>query len=549
MVDLCDLKIHVNGQQTFFLNQKILSRYSEKLKRLIKQEKRRTQIRFSGIEIDDFPGGPDGFELISRFCYNSGTITITVSNVSLLHCCAIFLGMNEKKSASNLLHQTEIFLQEIFYWSWNDILACLKSLESFFSFADSCGLVEKLMCALHAKIAQNSDINNLIAPSSSSSSSPENSSRFRHSPAAKFWWFEDLTILSPKTIEYFAKNLGSFGGDNNSLVLTRFLLHYLQTTSVVRRQKGTPLNNNSRASVDMNGLAETAVHGVILMGKTSFSCRSLFWVLRVVSGFGLSRDCRGGLEKLIGGMLDQATLDDLLISGRDGAAVYDVNLVMRLIKLFVRSERTNSVQKMKIVGRLMDKYLGEIAPDQNLKISKFLGVAESLPDCARDCFDGVYRAIDIYLESHPTLSLEERSRLCRCLNYEKLSLECCKDLAKNPKIPPRIAVQALASQHSSHVLPSSADGVVRNGSNSSKNRNQLIALEKSRSSSIDDHHDEDESFRDESVDLSLNIQRMQWRVVELEKVCREMKGQMSRMRNGKVIIDAAAHGRALPRMC
>jgi hypothetical protein len=57
---------------------------------------------------------------------------------------------------------------------------------------------------------------------------------------------------------------------------------------------------------------------------------------------------------------------------------------------------------MKRVGRLIDKYLREISPDQKLKISKFLGVAECLPDSARDCFDGVYKAIDIYLEVNVT---------------------------------------------------------------------------------------------------------------------------------------------------
>jgi hypothetical protein len=53
---------------------------------------------------------------------------------------------------------------------------------------------------------------------------------------------------------------------------------------------------------------------------------------------------------------------------------------------------------MRKVGRLIDKYLGEISPDQGLKVSKFLAVTESLPDSARDCYDGVYRALDLYLE-------------------------------------------------------------------------------------------------------------------------------------------------------
>lgn len=47
------------------------------------------------------------------------------------------------------------------------------------------------------------------------------------------------------------------------------------------------------------------------------------------------------------------------------------------------------------------------------------------------------------MQSHPALSLEDRSKLCRCLNYEKLTCETCRDLAKNPRIPPRVAVQAL----------------------------------------------------------------------------------------------------------
>ena len=83
---------------------------------------------------------------------------------------------------------------------------------------------------------------------------------------------------------------------------------------------------------------------------------------------------------------------------------YNVNLVIRLVRLFVDINGSDglSLQKVKRVGRLIDKYLREISPDQNLKISKFLGVAECLPDSARDCYDGVYKAIDIYLEVNNT---------------------------------------------------------------------------------------------------------------------------------------------------
>lgn len=159
---------------------------------------------------------------------------------------------------------------------------------------------------------------------------------------------------------------------------------------------------NCRNSNEYAALAETAAYGVISVGKEIFSCRGLLWVLRIVSKFGLSRDCRTELEKLIGGMLEQATLDDLLVSGHDMGVYYDVNLVIRLVRLFVDINGSDGLQKVKRVGRLIDTYLREISPDHNLKISKFLGVAECLPDTARDCYDGVYKAIDIYLEVNNT---------------------------------------------------------------------------------------------------------------------------------------------------
>ncbi|ESR50741.1 hypothetical protein CICLE_v10033901mg, partial [Citrus x clementina] len=523
MSQLCDIQIHVNGHQTFFLNEQTITKYSERLKKIIKQESRRV------IEIKGFPGGPTGFELVSRFCYNNGRIKITVSNVSILHCCSIFLGMTDTvSSTNNLLQQTESFLEGMFYWSWSDIIASLKSCESIFKYAYSCGLVDKFICALLAKIAQHSDLSLIIASPStpSSSSSPETSYGCRFSctstkttpesiikpscssspSPSKAWWFDDLTILSPVIIEKISKGLGAYGAENNSLILTRFLLHYLKGC-VQAQSKGGGYGGNGSYS----GLADTAVHGVIFIGKCSFSCRKLFWVLRIVSNFGISKDCRAGLENMIGGMLDKATLDDLLVSGQGygnghDRGVYDVNLVIRFIKIFVNSNSSNNdlvgSQKLKKVGRLIDKYLSEISPDQKLKVPKFLGVAESLPDSARECFDGVYRAVDIYLESHPTLSFKERSELCRCLNYRKLTLEASKYLAKNPKIPPNVAIQALITKNSQVVLYNGAGAGV-----------------------IDDA----ERFSEENENTRFNLQTMQRRVRELEEVCREMKGHMHKL--------------------
>ncbi|TYJ97199.1 BTB/POZ domain-containing protein [Cucumis melo var. makuwa] len=534
---------------------KIISAYSSRFRRIIKQHRRaRRRITTSSygddfsnspIEIDDFPGGWSAFELISRFCYNHARIEITVSNVALLHCCGVFLGMTEDVAAGNLIRQTENFLDGIFYWPWSDLILCLQSCDSFFAFADSSGLLQKLVCALLAKIAQNSNASFVTPSSSSSSSSPDNASASSR-VSTKSWWFDDMSLLPVQIIEKVVQGMGSYGSSNNSLILTKFLLHYLKTAA-----QNTVGYGSGRPRGEYSGLADTAVHGVVMVGKSMFSCRGLFWVLRVVSGFGLSRDCRNGLERMIGGMLDQAKLDDLLISGHH-KCTYDVNLVIRLIRVFVNSDGAYSIHKLKKVGKLVDKYLGEISPDQNLKISKFLGVAESLPDCARDCFDGVYRAIDIYLESHPNLSMEERSRLCRCLNHEKLSLETCKALAKNPRVPPRTAVEALKCQARGGGCSGEEEALTTATGEEDDQSSSGYYSECQRvlsSSSFESEGCSSSTGQDNNQEMKLNLQRMQWRVVELEKVCREMKSNMSSLVRQSAITSPPTYHRALPRLC
>uniref|UniRef100_A0A803R9M3 NPH3 domain-containing protein n=1 Tax=Cannabis sativa TaxID=3483 RepID=A0A803R9M3_CANSA len=233
-------------------------------------------------------------------------------------------------------------------------------------------------------------------------------------------------------------------------------------------------------------------------------------------------------------------------NGNNNNAIYDVNFVIRLVRVFVNSEDLITTEKLKKVGRLIDNYLSEISPDQSLKISKFLGVAQSLPHSSRDSFDGVYRAIDIYLESHPTLSSEERSKLCKCLKFEKLSLETCKELAKNPKIPPEITIEALIKQQSKIVL-------------STNNYNEFgddhhfpsltskIASRNNKGAFYGGCNNNSEKITEEKEFVEQNLQRMQRRVMELEKVCREMKGQMSRMVKHSVF--ATPHSKTLPRLC
>lgn len=188
------------------------------------------------------------------------------------------------------------------------------------------------------------------------------------------------------------------------------------------------------------------------------------------------------------------------------------------------------------------------------------------------------------MQSHPCLSLEERSRLCRCLNYNKLSLEACKELAKNPRIPPRVAVEALAAQsrsssysitNSPALDPSHLDHDHAHAQSSYyiqtminvpiKRHSQMVLcgggggggrsmIKDKNIDKIYKEVDQDQkiiSIEEENDMMRSNLQRMQWKVMELEKVCKGMKGQMSRMgKNGRSpSISQAQTKAAVPRFC
>ncbi|XP_027913162.1 BTB/POZ domain-containing protein At1g50280-like isoform X2 [Vigna unguiculata] len=358
-----DLQIHINDEETFVLDKKFISKYCGRMKKMLNHEKRMCHSKTLSIEINDFPGGSEGFELVLRFCYNNGKISITVSNVLLLHCCALFLGMTEEVFSSNLLQQTEIFLRGIYYWTWNELIVSLKNCELFHTYADNCGLLENIIGALLAKMDQNFEGNLFISSSSSSPSSPESNyaktfscstqdtlKTVKSSLANKEWWFEDLATLPPKIIEKILQIIGAYKTDNNNPILTRFLLHYLKKVTQTEEI-------NCHNSVDYAGLAETAVCGITFAGNKSFSCRVLFWVLRIVSRFGMRRDCRIQIEKLIGGVLDQATLDDLLVSGHHMGLSYDVTSVARLIKQFVYINGSDGEECAEKLKKLQNLYL------------------------------------------------------------------------------------------------------------------------------------------------------------------------------------------------
>lgn len=496
------------------------------------------------VIFNDFPGGADGFELMTRFCYNNGKINISPLNVSLLHCIAHFMEMKESVSGTkkNLLEQTDKSIEEIRYWTWSELLFALRQCQDLQPVANASGILDKYLNIISRRVVSSCETSPCPSTSSPDSSAHRLSCDTRSTESLKnsyfraTWWFEDFLSFDPLLIEMLVKSLLSKNVDHGTV--GRFLFYY-------QKSKFATAKSDEKCKI-----MEAVVRMLYNLDITLVSHRSLFGILRVSLNLNISKCSRNNLETMIGSQLDQATLDNLLIPSPAGSKyLYDVNLVLRFLKSFIgKGACCLPLTRLRKVAGLMDLYIAEVAPDPCLKPSKFLSLIKALPDSARTSYDAIYQAIDIYFKVHSNLSEEEALRVCCGLNYEKLSSEVCNNLTKNPKFPSKSAVQALISRQFKlrNLLEETNPPNVFSGSPYSS----VETKGKGRS---------DESCEQivlyagkldlstENENLKAHLQGMQWRVLELEKVCQKMQIQMAKMMKSKLTTQNSA--KSLPRLC
>lgn len=394
------------------LLQKILASFCIKLSNLFANRGENAK-KNRKVIFQDFPGGPAGFELIARFCYNNGTIEVTHSNVVILNQVANFMEMQKKVlGRPNLISQTEKFLEGIDCWTWSELLLALKHGQGLSFGANTVSAIQRLIDEVIERLASPC----LATPSSVSSKS----SSFRSSCDSKstrstktsnfqrFWWFEEVSELKMDVIDMLVKEMVKEKFDHP--IISKFLFYY-QRVRVFRASKVT------RAKV-----IQKVITLLSLLDKRSISIKGLFDTLRIASSLKLRKSSKVQLELLIGSQLDQAALDDLLLPTPHGKsyATYNVNLVLSFLKNFLLEGSINyklCSHRLKKVARLVDLYASEIAPDARLKPSKFVALAMVIPDSARDSYDKIYQAIEIYLQVIQPCLLDFLFLICKT-NYE-----------------------------------------------------------------------------------------------------------------------------------
>ncbi|KAG5243943.1 hypothetical protein OIU78_002304 [Salix suchowensis] len=428
------LQLHVHGMP-FSVDKDLLCARSAKIAALLKEnppEKLAFLLR-------DIPAGPESFELVARFCHGYELIFST-ENVIPLISLAYYLEMNESHSDNNLLDKTLAFFEDRVLPSWNETIKALRSASSTIHQVTHLGLVDACLESLVYKaLADPRLLGEPIKISTCNENSDEDGEVYKPNARRKLfspdWKSEDLTTLSLQLYDPLMHAMNQHGVQPEYVAAS--LYQYVKKWA----------NSGENESIYKRGVIE-AVERLLPTEKGILPCKLLFEMLRFAIFLECSNDCRSGFEIRIGKQLDQAEVKDLLIpsQGYSKEIQYDIECVRRVLKHFYANYCSADVSGIISVAELIEEFLMEVASDIDLRIDTFvslteMSVAASLGTQRNS--DGIYRAINIYLDKHRYLTELEREEVCRVLDCQKMSPEACEHAAKNERLPVRFVVQVL----------------------------------------------------------------------------------------------------------
>ncbi|XP_049362700.1 BTB/POZ domain-containing protein At5g03250-like [Solanum verrucosum] len=538
-----DVTIEI-GEMSFYLHKFPLISRSGLLAKLVKDSSN-DDVSVSVLQLNDIPGGAKAFELVAKFCYGV-KIEITPLNIVSLRCASEYLQMTDEYGETNLIAQTESFLNDVF-GNWTDTIKALETCEEVLPHAEELHIVSRCINSLAMKACTDTKLFNWPVSENGHEDTTDAEvwngicTGSKTQPMTDDWWYEDVSFLSLPLYKRLiqAVEAGGMRPENVAGAVVFYAKKYIPLMNRQASFKDATSHTNKSGSTistpseaDQRALLEEIME-LLPNQKGVTDTRFLLRLLRSAMMLQASPSCRENLERRVGLQLDQAALDDLLIPnmGYSVETLYDIDCFQRILDHFMSidqassapspcimeenqlMEGSTSLTSLTRVVNLVDSYLSEVAPDVNYKFPKFQSLAATIPDFARPLTDGIYRAIDIYLKAHPWLTDSEREQICRLMNCQKLSLEACTHAAQNERLPLRVIVQVLFFEQlrlrtSISGLFFVSDNLDNSQSTTLHGGNQNTNTVNGRGSSIDD---------------------MRERVAELEKECNSMKQEFKKV--------------------
>ncbi|KAL5566110.1 hypothetical protein UlMin_029274 [Ulmus minor] len=427
-----DLIIQVEDS-SFHLHKLSMVSRSGYLHRLIFERSNGGRDTNLNIKLDNLPGGAKTFELVVKFCYG-WKVDLTPSNVAPLYCAAQFLEMGDEFEQGNLISKTKAFLSFAIFSSWKDTFQILKSCESVSSWAKELQITKRCTESISLKACANiKDFGSGEDGEKCLNSLSESEER------AENWWFEDVSSLR---IDHFIDAIQSMKSKEMRPDLVGSCIAHWTAKWLSKINLEPEIFNSKMMNHKLQIVTIECLIIALPTEENSVKCNFLLHLLKAGLAKKINSDLLKALERRIAYMLEQCRVPDLLVKNYgDNESVYDEDIVIRVVESYVSMVLINPTPKIFAVGRLIDGYLTLVARDENLKAKSFQLLAEALPKDARFCDDNLYRATDLFLKAHPSLTKEERTSLCRFLEHHRLSQETREHVIKNDRLPLKIVTR------------------------------------------------------------------------------------------------------------
>ncbi|XP_031257460.1 BTB/POZ domain-containing protein NPY2-like [Pistacia vera] len=421
-----------------------------------------TEDNSNEADISNIPGGPASFEICAKFCYGM-TVTLNAYNVVVARCAAEYLGMHETTEKGNLIYKIDVFLSSSIFRSWKDSIIVLQSTKSLLPLSEDLKIVSHCVeaiatkaCVDVSKVDWSYTYNRKKLPEENGNDPSWNGVNNRAVP--RDWWVEDLCELGIDLYKRVIMNI------KTKAILPSEVIGEALKAYAYRRLSGFSKGMIQCADVLKYGTVVDTIDWLLPVEKGCVSCSFLLKLLKAVILLDSGNIVKEQLVRKIGQQLEEASVNDILLRTPEGeSTTYDVDTVHKIVEEFfmqnqnaeiespeedqeiqvIRSTGILSDASKLMVAKLIDGYLAEIAKDPKLPLSKFVDLAELVSGISRPAHDGLYRAIDMYLKEHPTISKSERKKICKLMDCRKLSVDACKHAVQNERLPLRVVVQVL----------------------------------------------------------------------------------------------------------
>ncbi|KAH1200560.1 BTB/POZ domain-containing protein [Glycine max] len=427
------------------------------------------------LELHDIPGGEDAFELCAKFCYGIA-INISAHNFVSALCAAKFLRMNDSIEKGNLVGKLESFFNSCILEGWKDSIATLQTTATLPEWSENLGIVRKCIDSIIEKILtpppQLINDDSVQVKWSYTYTRPGYTKKQHHS-VPKDWWTEDVSDLDIDLFRCIIMAIRSTYVLPPQLIgeaLHVYACRWLPGLTKLK-SSGSSASQTEESNKEKNRKILETIVSMIPADRGSVSVGFLFRLLSISIHLGVSSVTKTELIRRASLQFEEATVSDLLYPSKSSSDqnYYDTELVLAVLETFLKLWKRMSpgavdnsyfLRSIRNVGKLIDSYLQVVARDDNMQVSKFVSLAETVPSIAREDHDDLYQAINIYLKVHTDLSKADKKRLCGILDCQRLSPEVRAHAVKNELLPLRTVVQLLYFEQdkgskatTSHKLP------------------------------------------------------------------------------------------------